>query len=107
MEVSLDVCMAGPWEIVQLVTWNDYGECTMIEPTYEFGYRFLEIIQNARREEAGGSFAYDAEDLRLPAMLLEARRRGGVSRDEGDGIRRMILRGEIDAARRALRAVTP
>jgi hypothetical protein len=107
MEVSLGVCMDGPWEIVQLVTWNDYGEGTMIEPTYEFGYRFLEIIQDARREEAGGSFEYNSDDLRLPAMLLEARRSGDVSRAEGDAVRRLILNGETDAAHRALGAVTP
>ncbi len=30
---------------IQLATWNDYGEGTMIEPTREFGYTFLNIIQ--------------------------------------------------------------
>ena len=36
---SLEVCMEGPWDLVQLVTWNDYGEGTILEPTHEFGYR--------------------------------------------------------------------
>ena len=31
--------------IVQLVTWNDFGEGTMIEPTVEFGYSFLTLVQ--------------------------------------------------------------
>ncbi|HPB04639.1 MAG TPA: glycoside hydrolase family 71/99-like protein [Prolixibacteraceae bacterium] len=30
---------------VQLITWNDYGEGTMIEPTKEFGFSLLEIVQ--------------------------------------------------------------
>jgi glycoprotein endo-alpha-1,2-mannosidase len=30
---------------VQLVTWNDFGEGTMLEPTVEFGFQFLETIQ--------------------------------------------------------------
>jgi hypothetical protein len=30
---------------LQLITWNDFGEGTMIEPTEEFQYTFLEIIQ--------------------------------------------------------------
>lgn len=30
---------------VQLITWNDFGEGTMIEPTNEFGYTFLESVQ--------------------------------------------------------------
>lgn len=30
---------------LQLATWNDFGEGTVIEPTAEDGFRFLEIIQ--------------------------------------------------------------
>jgi hypothetical protein len=30
---------------VQLITWNDYGEGTMIEPTQELGYTLLEKVQ--------------------------------------------------------------
>lgn len=30
---------------IQLATWNDFGEGTMLEPTDEFQFRFLEIIQ--------------------------------------------------------------
>lgn len=30
---------------LQLITWNDFGEGTMIEPTQEFQYKFLEITQ--------------------------------------------------------------
>ncbi|WP_188753657.1 glycoside hydrolase family 71/99-like protein [Parapedobacter defluvii] len=30
---------------LQLITWNDFGEGTMIEPTVEFQYTFLERIQ--------------------------------------------------------------
>ena len=32
-------------DIVQLATWNDYGEGTMFEPTMEFGYSFLVKLQ--------------------------------------------------------------
>ncbi|NDV94684.1 hypothetical protein D0T84_07095 [Dysgonomonas sp. 521] len=31
---------------LQLITWNDFGEGTMIEPTKEFGYKFLNEIQS-------------------------------------------------------------
>ncbi|MBE7169237.1 MAG: hypothetical protein INR73_01520 [Williamsia sp.] len=30
---------------LQLVTWNDFGEGTMLEPTLDFSYSFLEAIQ--------------------------------------------------------------
>ncbi|MDL2212445.1 hypothetical protein LJC29_00575 [Bacteroides sp. OttesenSCG-928-N06] len=32
-------------EHLQLITWNDFGEGTIIEPTQEFGYKFLTEIQ--------------------------------------------------------------
>jgi hypothetical protein len=32
-------------DYIQIVTWNDYGEVTMIEPTREFGYTFLTLLQ--------------------------------------------------------------
>jgi len=32
-------------DYLQLITWNDFGEGTMIEPTLEFGSNFLEILQ--------------------------------------------------------------
>lgn len=31
---------------VQISTWNDYGEGTVIEPTKENGYKYLTILQN-------------------------------------------------------------
>lgn len=102
METSLGVCMDGPWNIVQLVTWNDYGEGTVIEPTYEFGYRFLEIIQQARRNELGSSFAFTPGDLRLPARLLAARRAKAADERTLDGIAAMLSDGECRRAERAL-----
>lgn len=57
--------------IVQIATWNDYGEGTIIEPTHEHGYRDLEYLQKAIDSES----AYSAADLRLPAALYRARKR--------------------------------
>ncbi|XP_063911388.1 glycoprotein endo-alpha-1,2-mannosidase-like [Zophobas morio] len=34
-------------EMIQICTWNDYGEGTIIEPTDEFGTTFVDIIQQA------------------------------------------------------------
>jgi hypothetical protein len=30
---------------LQLITWNDYGEGTMIEPTLDYNFTFLQAIQ--------------------------------------------------------------
>jgi hypothetical protein len=43
---TLDLALAQPGiNYIQLATWNDYGEGTMIEPTNEFGYSFLTSLQ--------------------------------------------------------------
>jgi len=99
---SLDVAMNGPWPIVQLVTWNDYGEGTIIEPTHEFGYKFLEIIQQARKQELGANFKPTPADLCLPARLLTLRKHGRVNAKDLDRISRLLRAGDVALARSAL-----
>lgn len=54
-------------DFVQIITWNDFGEGTMIEPTTQHGFMFLEILQ----EYTGVSF--DADDLAVVVRLYKAR----------------------------------
>ncbi len=96
---SLEAAMEGPWPIVQLVTWNDYGEGTMIEPTHEFGYTFLEVVQNERRQELGGVFPFSPLDLRLPERLFRMRKSGAFADAALDGIAQLIGNGNVAAAR--------
>jgi hypothetical protein len=60
-------------DAVQLITWNDYGEGTNIEPTEEYGYRYLEMVQEARRS-GDESFSFTIDDLRLPLELFQLRK---------------------------------
>ena len=101
---TLAVAMAGPWPLIQLVTWNDYGEGTMIEPTHEFDYTFLEIIQQARRDERGDTFPYTAGDLRLPARLYALRKRDDFKVAAADRIARLLRDGACRDAREELDA---
>ncbi len=32
-------------DFIQIITWNDFGEGTMIEPTQEFGFMYLQLLQ--------------------------------------------------------------
>jgi hypothetical protein len=104
LQETLEVGMEGPWPLIQLVTWNDYGEGTMIEPTHEFGYAFLEIIQQARRNELGNAFTFTAEDLRLPARLYALRKKGSVPAAEVDRISQLLNKGARSEARKLLDA---
>lgn len=96
---SLAVGLQGAWPVVQLVTWNDYGEGTMIEPTHEFGYTFLEIVQQARRAELGAGFLFKPEDLRLPARLYALRKKGGVTPEALSRIAQFLSAGSCQKAR--------
>lgn len=44
-KATLDLALNNGVQHIQLATWNDYGEGTMIEPTREFGYGFLTYLQ--------------------------------------------------------------
>lgn len=45
LQQTLDLSRTSNSPRVQIATWNDFGEGTMIEPTNEFGFTFLETIQ--------------------------------------------------------------
>jgi hypothetical protein len=70
--MTLDAAVSARADVVQLVTWNDYGEGTMIEPTVQNGYRELETLQELRRR-LDPSFASTREDLRAPLPAFNAR----------------------------------
>ena len=69
---TLELAWQSDSPLIQIATWNDYGEGTIIEPTKEFAYRYLESLQN--RFAATGKFAYTLWDLRLPIMLHQLRK---------------------------------
>ncbi len=84
-------------DIVQLITWNDYGEGTIIEPTEEFGYRYLTMTQETRRTFDGAAFAYTVEQLELPLRLFMLRK--GHSKDTNlDEVFSKVIAGDIEGA---------
>jgi len=67
---TLDRAFASKAPFVQIATWNDWGEGTSIEPSREFMYRDLEILQNYRQESSRQS----SKALSLPARLYFLRK---------------------------------
>ncbi|MBU2996353.1 hypothetical protein KO500_07900 [Cellulophaga baltica] len=55
-------------DFIQLLTWNDFGEGTMLEPTEEYGFYNLQILQ----EYTG--VTYTPEDLQTTLNLYRARK---------------------------------
>jgi len=79
-EETLELSMKSEAALVQIATWNDYGEGTIIEPTVEFGYRYLESLQKHKARKSGKTFQHTADDLRLPLMLYTLRKQTGSDR---------------------------
>jgi len=91
--------------MVQITTWNDWGEGTGIEPTEEFGYRDLEAVQRLRTELVDAQFHFNPEDLRLAHRLLQLRRESGAQPQHTvalDKIAQMLATGALPEARAAL-----
>ena len=76
---SLRRALTNQSAIVQIVTWNDFGEGTVVEPTVEYGYRDLGIIQDFRRQFADAAFPCSTNDLTLATRLYHLRRRHGTN----------------------------
>ena len=91
--------------IVQLATWNDWGEGTQIEPSAEFGYRDLETVQTLRRKHIESKFAFQPDDLRLPHRLLEARRKPNADHKRLDEIADAIVGGNVSQARSVIDSI--
>jgi hypothetical protein len=54
---------------IQLVTWNDYGEGTIIEPTDQYQYGYLTLLQQTL-----GVLNLDLSDLQLVGQLFQMRK---------------------------------
>jgi len=63
--------------LVQLATWNDFGEGTMVEPTRDYGYRDLGIVQDLRRQYLDPGFSYHTNDLAMAFRFYNLREQYG------------------------------
>lgn len=76
---TLTRAMTNASTIIQVVTWNDFGEGTIVEPTVQYGYRDLGVIQNFRRQYLDAGFPYHTNDLLLPLRLYNLRKQYGTT----------------------------
>jgi hypothetical protein len=96
--------IGGP--LVQIATWNDWGEGTIIEPSVEFRYRDLECVQELRKRHLDPAFAPTTDDLKLAHRLLQLRRGTPPSSrrsEQADAISRQLASGLIQQARSAIK----
>lgn len=99
MSETLEKAVSSGSEYVQLVTWNDFGEGTTIEPTREYGYQYLEQIQQTVIQLR--TLPYHAVDLELPLRIFELRKAGAAT-DELDLAVAYLSAGDPSSARTVL-----
>jgi hypothetical protein len=56
LDATLAMAQNANLKYLQLVTWNDFGEGTMIEPTVEFGYTYVEKIKTFAGVQNAGTW---------------------------------------------------
>lgn len=104
-ETTLDRALRGRAPLVQIATWNDWGEGTVIEPSAEFGYRDLETVQRLRKAQVEPGFPSSAGDLRLPLRLYRLRKAANPPARELDRIAKLLAERSSAEAERAMEAV--
>lgn len=106
---TLTRAMTNNSAAIQLVTWNDYGEGTIIEPTVQYGYRDLGVVQDFRRQYLDPHFSYHTNDLALALRLYNLRHKYGsgnqVVSAELDRVFTNIVQGNLAAANLQLTGV--
>ncbi len=68
---TLSLAKNSKSKLIQIATWNDFGEGTMIEPTEKHGYRYLEELQKSFPQRN----RFTVEDLRLPVRLYQLQKK--------------------------------
>jgi len=105
LRMTLARAMTNQSAMVQVVTWNDFGEGTVVEPTTEYGYRDLGIIQDSRRLYLDSKFDYRTNHLTLATRLYYLRREHATNAPVNtvlDAVFTNIIRGQLGAASQRL-----
>lgn len=106
--MTFDKSLEANPNLIQLITWNDYGEGTMIEPTEETGYQYLEIVQEERLALDTG-FSYTSEDLTLALQLYNLRKANAGNAEVNaqlDAAFDAIIAADMAAARSIIEALS-
>jgi len=96
---TLASAMSSSASMIQIATWNDWGEGTQIEPSHEYGYRDLIHLQKTYPNDFVTTNSATAEDLKLAFEIHKLRKQTGVSQDKIDAVVDAILDSDLETAR--------
>lgn len=99
---TLEQAIRSQSPVIQIATWNDWGEGTIVEPSVEFGYRDLKATQRLRRQYIEPRFPHNPEDLELPVRLYRLRKTHKKDAKKSavlETVSRLLFAGETGNAR--------
>jgi hypothetical protein len=97
LERTLSMALKSRSPIIQIATWNDWGEGTQIEPSKQYGYRDLERIQKFQCSK------FSPADLSLPYLLYRLRKSTGKDQKlRADRASRLLFSERTKAAAKLL-----
>jgi hypothetical protein len=102
---TLSRAMTNSAPILQIVTWNDFGEGTMVEPTREYGFSVLGILQDLRRQYLQPDFSFRTNDLALALEFYNVRRKQDSSSGRSAQLNQIftnLVSGRISVAKEEL-----
>ncbi len=70
---TLNRALTNNSALVQIVTWNDFGEGTAIEPTKEYGFRDLYLVQGLCRQKLDTTRLWPTNELALVLQFYNLR----------------------------------
>ena len=88
--------------MIQIATWNDYGEGTVIEPTKTFEYQYLEEVQKYTQTCSKASVLFSRDDLQLPVMLYELKKKhmkNSVAMEDLNQVSSLLFSSKCEEAR--------
>lgn len=104
---TLAMAVKGAPAIIQIATWNDWGEGTQIEPSKEFSFRDLEVLRDAWHPSSRMSLRMTEQYWQLPERILRLRRLGRTGDDVLDKAVSAIVAGNLSRACALLDGMDP
>ncbi len=105
LQETLQLAAESKTPLIQVATWNDYGEGTVVEPQAQGGYRNLEIIRSFVGARSPRKVSGTARDLRLPVLWYRLKKQYAGEQTvtaKLDEAAALLLAGDIAPARRIL-----
>jgi len=106
---TLSRAMTNASTLAQIITWNDFGEGTVVEPTREYGFRDVGLVQDCRRAYLEPGFPHRTNDAAIALQFYNARREYAANPAASlklDRVFTNIVSGKLEAARLQLQQLT-